>query len=418
MASCSRRRGGGESASVSDVEPAAEGANEADGPFQPPGRRPGDSFMSQSMMAEGSGASAPPSGARDSGLRPRASRLARARRPPARVAERARAGGLIARVTGFSRIAGLSRGTTTRGLDAVGRAGIAACASIGAALTGARRSGSATRSASPDGTGLDGASARGRVTTTGAGASLVPRGGLRWARGVVGGRPRRVVAQAREPPREVGRARDEERGGGDGHVEPTAPLGARVQGGRARRRSVEVGKGRRRRDRRSPAVADDGLGDRSRPPRAADQERAVADDIDGARRAPRERGDRPDGLRAEDLGDGARRIEIVPDVGADLVGAERGHGAPGDDALSQGGVPSSFSAAVNRVSPMSRMTRGCPDAAAMAERSPTSRKSSWPSPCASSTTSSTLSPRAAARARTFRMHAAKVSLSCTGRRTP
>jgi hypothetical protein len=28
----------------------------------------------------------------------------------------------------------------------------------------------------------------------------------------------------------------------------------------------------------------------------------------------------------------------VPDVGADLVGAERGHGAPGDDALSQGGV--------------------------------------------------------------------------------
>ena len=219
------------------------------GPLQPPGRRPGDSFISQSMMAEGSGASARPSaawglglGASRAGTRSGAAAAGGAR--GRRVAE---AGGLISRVTGFSRIGESSRGTATRGLDAEGRAGIAACASIGAALTGGRGSGSAGRLASSDGAGVGDASA-GKTRDDGGGRRfLFARGGVRWARGVVGSRPRRVVAQAREPPREVRRARDEERGRGDGHVQPTAPLGARALRGRARRRPVDGGVGRRRR---------------------------------------------------------------------------------------------------------------------------------------------------------------------------
>ena len=131
--------------------------------------------MSQSMMAEGSGVSPEPSDARGVGLVPSGA----ATRPgAAATGDGGRgmvAGGLISRgpalsrATELSRIGVLSRGTTTRALDVVARGGVAACASIGAALTGARRSGSAARSASPDGPGLDGASAGGRVTTAGAG---------------------------------------------------------------------------------------------------------------------------------------------------------------------------------------------------------------------------------------------------------
>ena len=102
--------------------------------------------MSQSMMADGIGrVRGAPSGARGLGLAPRALGLGSGAAATGAGGRGVAAGtgGLISRVTGFSRIAGLSRGTATRGLDAVGRAGIAACASIGAALTGARRSGSA-----------------------------------------------------------------------------------------------------------------------------------------------------------------------------------------------------------------------------------------------------------------------------------
>ena len=133
--------------------------------------------MSQSMIAEGSGVSAWPSAARGLGLGASGAAI-RSGSAVTGAGGRsvAGAGGLISRVTGRSRVTGLSpiaecsRGTATRGLDAVGRAGIAACASIGAALTGARRSGSAGRLASPD-AGLDGASAGGPVTTAGAGDS-------------------------------------------------------------------------------------------------------------------------------------------------------------------------------------------------------------------------------------------------------
>jgi hypothetical protein len=145
--------------------------------------------MSQSMMAEGSGVSARPSGSWGLGLG--ASGVAtRSGAAAIGAGGRGVAAGAVALIsgvigfsglTGLSRLIGFSRGTAARGLDAAGRAGIAACASIGAALPGACRSGSAARSASPDGTGLDGASARGRVTTAVAGGPS-PRAGASGGR--------------------------------------------------------------------------------------------------------------------------------------------------------------------------------------------------------------------------------------------